>query len=227
MDSNFLDQFPLPEIASQQLKQQNRFANSLSDGVVDFVGHDKGVAYRFFNHLEYNKIQSQILGYEKFDSIEMIEWLIDRKNKPCEQVRFLPEELIRFNRDGEVVGGKYFESYKRFKDGLTAPGLSISKWGVLGDPEVATLAAYGIFSVEQFAALPRSKVDGKYPQEIIEAFDRAIQYVNGKDGRFEQEQTAQKLLEMSQHSAKQDVEIAELRKELLAKTKGKKKNEDN
>lgn len=222
MDSNFLDQFPLPEVASQQLRQQNRRANSLGDGVVDFAGHDQGVAYRFFNETEYRKEQSKILGYEKFENVEMIEWLIDRRNKPTEQVRFLPEELIRFDRDGEVVGGKYFESYKRFKDGLSAPGLLISKWGGLADTEVMTLAAYGIFSVEQFAAMPRGKIDGKFPIEILEAFERAIQYVNGKDARYESEQTAGKMLELAQANSKLESEMAELRKELLAKTKGKK-----
>lgn len=227
MDSNFLDQFPLPEIASQDLKRQQRFANNIGDGVVDFAGHDKGVAYRFFNHLEYNKEQSKILGYEKFDEVECVEWLIDRKNKPVEQVRFLPEELLRFDRDGEAVGGIYFESYKRFKDGLTAPGLSLSKWGVLGDAEVMTLVTGGIFSVEQFAALPRSKVEGRYPQDIVEAFERAIQFVNGKEGRHEQGQTAQKMLELSQANAKLENELAEIRKELLKQSKGKKKNEDN
>ena len=223
MDSNFLDQFPLPEVASQQLRQQQRTAQQLADGVVDFAGHDRGLAYRFFNHLEYNKSQSQILGYEKFDEVEMIEWLIDRKNKPCERVRLLPEELIRFDRDGEAVGGLYFESYKRFKEGLTAPGLSIAKWGVLADPEVATLSAHGIFSVEQFAAMPRSKIMGRFPQDIIDAFERAIQYVNGKDQRADNELAAQKVMELAQQNSKLESDVAELRQQLLDKTKGRKK----
>ena len=222
MDSNFLDQFPLPEIASQDLKRQQRFANNIGDGVVDFAGHDKGVAYRFFTHLDYAKEQSKILGYEKFNEVECIEWLIDRKNKPVEQVRFLPEELLRFDRDGEAVGGIYFDSYKRFKDGLTAPGLSLSKWGVLGDSEVMTLVSAGIFSVEQLASMPRGKIEGRYPQDIIDAFERAIQYVAGKEGRFEQGQTAEKLLELSQANAKLEKEIAELRKEQGAKGKRRK-----
>jgi hypothetical protein len=125
------------------------------------------------------------------------------------------------------VGGLYFESYKRFKDGLSAPGLSLAKWGVLPDVDVASLTHNGIFTVEQFAAMPRAKIEGKYPIEIIEAFDRAIQYVNGKNGRDESEATANKLLELAAQNAKLQQQLDELKGEKKKVLKGKKDVEEN
>jgi hypothetical protein len=192
-----LDNFILPAGASEAISKAKMRTVELDDGVSRLMtGHDGAMAYRFFIHAEHNKIKSEAAGYEVFDEYEMIEWLADRGHKPTEQVRFLPGELLSFNRDGEAVGGKYLESYRRFKEGKATPGTALAKWGILTDGEVASLSAAGIYTVEQFAAQPKDKIEGKYPQTFVDAYNRAKQYVNSRQMALEKEETVSKLQEL-------------------------------
>lgn len=216
MLGGFLEQFPLPEVAMEGIRRSNLQTNNLGEGVDIFLAHDKGVSYRFFNHADYDKEASKKLRYEKFNNIAMIEWYVDKKTKPTERVTQLPRELLSFDDEGNCIGGKYKDAYEAFLRGLNAPGLPLSKWGILDDAECATLAASGVFSVEQLAALPRSKVEGKYPSEIVEAFERAIQYVNGKTIRAENEKRDEEILKLKAESEAKDAAIKELQAQMAA-----------
>lgn len=188
-----------------------------------FLAHDKGTSYRFYIHPIYNAQKSKIAKYERFDDITMIEWFVDKRNKPVEQVRFLPPELLALDEEGRATGGRYAESYNRWLDGVKTPGLPLSKWGVLSDSDVATLSSGGVFSVEQFASMPRAKVTGKYHTEIIEAFERAIQYVAGKIATVDRDQHADEILALHKANAEKEQAIEELQmqmKALLSKKKG-------
>jgi hypothetical protein len=192
-----LNDFILPDGAMEAISKAKMRTVELDDGVSRLMtGHDGAMAYRFFIHAEHNKIKSEAAGYEVFDEYEMIEWLADRGHKPTEQVRFLPAELLSFNRDGEAVGGKYLESYRRFKEGKATPGTSLAKWGILSDGEVASLSAAGIYTVEQYAAQTKDKIEGRYPQTFVDAYNRAKQYVNSRQMVLEKEETASKLQEL-------------------------------
>lgn len=185
MNLDFLHQYNLPAEAVEQIKKMSLQSVQVGDGVTRYLAHDRGVAYRFFVHEQYNWLKSEETkkkgkNYAVFDSIEMIEWYKDKFCKPTERVKFLPPELIHITDDGEVYG-RFAESYKKWKEGLTAPGLPLNKWGLLSDSDIATLNHAGIFSVEGFAAQPRGKIEGKFPESIIDAFERAIQYVHGKE----------------------------------------------
>jgi hypothetical protein len=178
-----LDRVDIPSVAYDALKEQGRRAVELKDGVTYFAGHDQGVAYRFFIFQEKAEALSKIAGYPVVKPVEMVEWLRDRDHKPTERLTHLPPELLSFGDDGEVIGGQWADSYRRWKSGLDAPGMSLSKWGELSDNEVATFAEMGIFSVEQLAAVPRHKIDNRMPEEFTRALDNAIQWVAGKDVR--------------------------------------------
>lgn len=196
---NITDNYALPEVAVEAIRKQGLKEVQLDDGVNRLMsGHDKGVAFRFFISPAYNKLKSSLAGYEVYDDVEMIEWMIDRKNKPCELVRFLPPELLGFDRDGNCVGGRYRESYLNFKAGRNAPGLPLAKWGQLSDGEIASLASINVFTVEQLAEQPRSKFEGRMPQEFVDALDRAIQFVAGKEQRGIQAAHAEKMKELEQ-----------------------------
>lgn len=231
MESGFLDNFVLPEGAAEKIKSVGMSSQKLGEGVemMNF-GHDKGVAYRFFLHQLRNEVKSKIARLSIPDSIEMIEWMPDGFQKPTERVKFLPIELLEFEQiellkdgvpvldkegypvmvNGECIGGAYKATYDAWKKGLNAPGLALSRWGVLSDSSVFTLHEMKIFSVEQFAAQPRSKIE-RLPIELKEAFDQAIEYCNGKAGRDATSAMASELLELKQANAKRDAEIVELR----------------
>lgn len=227
-----LDNFPLPEIASQQLKAQiasgKRQIVEVADGVqIDTAGHDAGNSYRFFYHEEHNKRKSEIAGFEVCDLIEMIQWDVDRRHKPVERVHFLPVELLQFragepvvaghNPDGspifkpgplECVGGKYADSYRRWKAGLTHTGTTLEKWGILEREEIFTLKHEGIYTVEQFAAKSDNYMKSKFGKHsnFMEAFDRAKQYVAGREIRANTDRLTDELILVKEEAAKRDAE---------------------
>lgn len=218
-----LNGFPIPDVAREAFQKQGFQNSGLTEGVDMFLAHDKGTSYRFYIHPIYNKQKSTIAKYERFDDVIMIEWFVDKRNKPVEQVRFLPPELLALDEGGQPIGGKYAEAYGRWLSGVKTPGLPLSKWGVLSDSDVATLASGGVFSVEQFASLPRAKVVGKYHTEIIEAFERAIQYVAGKIQSVDRDALSDEMLALHKANSEKDRAIEELQaqmKALLSKKKG-------
>ena len=214
LTNGMLENFPLPEGALEAFKKQNYQSNSLGDGVDMFMAHDKGLSYRFYICPVKNEVKSKIAKYEIFDEIHMIEWFIDRKNKICERVRLLPEELLKFDEDGMCISGLYMKAYQNFLEGKNTPGLPLSKWGVLSDGDVATLASAGIFSVEQLAAQPKNKFAGKYHAEIIEGYERAIQHVSSKDARADATTHINELVKLQQELSKKDDALATLQEQM-------------
>lgn len=217
MLNGVLDNFVLPEVATQALAKFNVRASEIDSGVSRFIsGHDKGVAFRFFVHPEYNAAKSKAAKYEVFDEIEMIEWMADTKCKPVERVRLLPPELLSVDEFTGEPSGRYAEAYANFKKGLTAPGTPLTKWGILSDGEIATLNANQVWSVEQFAAMPRAKLEGKFPQEFHDYFERAVQFVNGKQGRADEMRRVEELLELQREKDRQARMIEELQAQVQA-----------
>lgn len=241
MENGFLEQFPLPEIAMEHMRrsgyQASQSVRTGTSGVDVMMAHDKGVAYRFYTHAEYNPVASRKLNYEKFNEQTLIEFIIDKDNKFPFRIHDLPDELLRFEQTheevptsdrkgtkfithyGECIGGLYKDSFDRFKAGLTAPGLPLSKWGVMTEGECATFAMAGVFSVEQLAAMPRSKIASKYPAAFVEYYERAVQYVNGKVRREDVAEHANKILalesekeSLAKQMAAMQVQLAELMK---------------
>lgn len=220
MLNGILDNFALPDVAQAALAKMGVRASEIDAGVSRFVsGHDNGVAFRFFVLTDYNATKSKAARYEVYDEIEMIEWLTDSKCKPTERVRLICQDaphLLSIDQYSGEATGKYAEAYDRFKKGLSAPGTSLVKWGVLSDGEIATLNANNVFSVEQFAAMPRSKVEGKFPKEFHEHFERAIQFVNGKQNRMEADKQADEILTLQQEKEKQARLIEQLQAQVQA-----------
>jgi hypothetical protein len=216
LENGLLDKFSLPEGAAEDLaKQAGVFMQPLQHGVQVMSGHDNGVAFRFFNNAEKNEIKSKAAKVPLYNNEDMIEWNKGKRNKPTEKVRFLPPEFLFIDEDGEVTGRPdVVIAYKRYKMGQSAPGTPLNKWGAMDDAQIKTLMDCGIFSVEQFAASPRSKIQGKFPQDIIDKFEEAIQYVNGQSGKFEVEAIAQKAVELEQRLAKKDQAIEELQQQV-------------
>lgn len=216
--NSVLDNFVLPDGAREDLMRAGGALQmrTVSDGVNVMSGHDNGVAFRFFEHAERNEAKSKAAKIAIFDKEDMIEWNKGKRNKPTEKVRFLPEGLLAISSEtGEILGGRadMVEAYKRYKAGLAAQGTPLTRWNALDASQVATLASAGIFSVEQFAASPRHKIEGVFPRDLCEKFEEAIQYVNGQQGRFDMEKLATENVALSQALEKQ----ADATRELLAK----------
>jgi len=179
---SILDNFELPEGVAEDMASKGLKLAEIEDGVSTLTsGHDQGLSIRFYEHQTYNKQKSDKAKYEVFDKLEMIEWFIDKNNKIPEQVKFLPEELLKFDSDGDCIGGRLMESYLRYKEGKATIGTPLRKWGVTTDNEIASLEAIGIFTVEQFAAYDKSRIESRYPESFSLAHTRAVQFVAGKD----------------------------------------------
>jgi hypothetical protein len=216
MLNELIDKFPLPDVAVRSLKEKQYGEDRLDDGVSVMSGHNKGVAYYFDTHQQYNPFKSEQAGYEVFDTIELIYTIRDRQNVIPERVNFLPHELLKFDQDGECVGGKYRESYLAWKAGKKAPGTKLATWGVLSDSHVATLHAQGIFSVEQFAECPRSKFESRYPVEFQEAHDRARQFLASRALREEADKNAQRFGSIESENEKLKAELKALQAQMAS-----------
>lgn len=213
MDNSLLDTFKFPEDTLDGIKKLNLKSANIEEGVSRFIsGHDQGVAYKFFIHPEYNAMKSKAGGYEVFDEIEMIEWYPDSKCRPTERVRLLPEALLHVDEFTGQVFGKYAEAYRNFKLGKAQAGTQLGKWGILSDGQIATLNANHVYTVEQFAAFPKAKIQSKFPSEFIDAWDRAQQFLASKEQRFEADKRASELAELAQKNTKLEAELNELRK---------------
>lgn len=213
--NGILDDFLLPEGAREDLMKAGVDMRSVGNGVAVMSGHDNGVAFRFFRHTEKNEAKSKPGKAPVMDSWDMVEWNKGKRNKPTERVRFLPPGLLHVDEDGEISGHPvWVESYKRFKQGLAAPGLPLTRWGALDDGQVGTLVAMGIFSVEQFAASPRTKIEGKFTKDIVDKYEEAIGWVATQEGRFEQETLAAENLKLQQGIAKRDAEMEMLKQQM-------------
>lgn len=215
---DILNNFALPDAAVNDLRKLGLSEQSLSDGVsLLSSGHDRGISYRFFVHEVRNPIKSETTGFPHYEKQDMIEWFKDDRNKPVEQVRLLPKELLSFDRfDGTCIGGLYKDAYLRFKQGLAAPGLALRRWNIIDEGSVRSLEELGIFTVEQFAAQPREKITTRFPKELQEAFQQAIEWVNGKDTREQAEKQGEQLMSVLNDNAKLSKEVEALRDQIQA-----------
>jgi hypothetical protein len=162
-------------------------------------------------------MKSKEAGYPVFDEVEMIQWLRDKRHKPTEQVRFLPEGLLEFNDEGECIAGQYREAYLRFRQGKTAPGMPLRRWDQLSISDVASLEAAHIFTVEQFAETPREKIEGKYPEQFILAHEQAIDWVRGSQLRESSLENAKELERQRDLNEQLLARVAELEKQTAPK----------
>lgn len=168
----------MPAVAAEHFAKNQVVQSEIDYGVsrIRPSGHTGGIAYRFYIHHIYNGKASADGDLAVHDDIEMIQFFKSKRSRPCEQVRFLPDELLRFNKSGHCIGGELKEAYLRWKAGEEAIGTPLGSWGVLTSGKVATLESIGIFTVEQFAERPREEIE-TYPESIVQAYERARIYV--------------------------------------------------
>lgn len=223
MDVNgILENYALPDGAKEDIMRaiSGLQMRNLEQGVSMMSGHDDGVPFVFYREDIKNEQKTKLAKVPMFDTVDMVMWLKSKFCKPNEQVRFLPEGLLHIDEEGNPSGKpNWVEAWKRYKEGLSAKGTPLDKWGQLDSSLVQTLVHSGVFSVEQFASIPASRIKGKYPIEIVNAHEQAIFWVNGQQGKFELEGLATKAMSLEQDIAKRDLMIERL-EERLAKLEG-------
>tara|TARA_R110000868_G_scaffold40127_1_gene138942 strand:+ start:308 stop:1030 length:723 start_codon:yes stop_codon:yes gene_type:complete len=200
MDLNLLEHFNLPAEAMTELSKRGLKMVEV-DGVSSMSGHDNGVAYKFLTIQVEHKVKSDILGYKKSEPVEHIQWFIDRKNKPMERVKELPENLLRFNRLGECVGGKYQESYLRFKEGAATPGTPLDRWKEANDSDVYSLTNSGIFTVEQLAEHTKDRIQDLFGGAFNELWQKAVGEVKANKDNSANEELLSQISELRQQLA--------------------------
>ncbi len=191
----------IPAFALETLQNKFEAVPTDSSGVTQYMGHDKGVAYRFFVHAEFNPIKSKAAKYEKFDEVEMVQWFNDQYNHPTEQVRFLPAELLSVDDYTGEVTGTMAEAYKNFKAGKAAPGTKLRAWGVMSDSDVASMEAARIYTIEQLAAQPEGKFGAKFGKDFDDQRKRAILFVAAKENRIDADRQGAEILDLQKVNA--------------------------
>lgn len=228
--NDLTSQFVFPEEARLDIAERGglRARGAPKLGVTQYeVGDfDKGIAYEFFVHQAKNDMASEEFDLELSDDVEMIRWIVTpRKHEPACRIVDLPPQLLKFrkvsqgkNIDGkllmklfrdekgelECTGGLYRESYMRWRQGISAPGLSLAKWGKLTDSEIKTLVNEGVFSVQQFASMSESRVR-MFPKNFQDRYKDAVHYTNAENPAVslsDIKRAADQLTEQKQENAK-------------------------
>jgi hypothetical protein len=211
MSEGIMDKFELPsnieEAGARETVNKLQF-KSIEQGVNVMSGHDKGVAYRFFTTEEFDggnsdsNIEAECV-LPLYNEHDAVEFLFSRKRRPVQFVKHLSRERIRFGADGEVIGGTMAEDYKRWKAGSGPQGTPLELWKEIGPGTLKTLQSQNIFTVEQFASMPREKVQDIFPKSIQVIFEHLVDYISGKEA-------AEVSAEYEEKVAQLEAQIAEL-----------------
>lgn len=232
MTNEMLKQFRFPQEAMTDFIEKDLSSKVISKGnggiAMEFevAGHDRGMAIRFFTHEVENKVLSEKFEMSIPDSIEMIEIIRDKKHKPVERVTMLPDQLLKFekqkfDKDGkklprQCIGGAYKEMYLNWKAGLNAPGLSLDRWAEATKADIFTLTAEGIFTVQQFASMDRTRVEGRFPPHLVELFNKAVRFVNAEQPVQDIRKYADQILALEQENSKKNDQLLAFAKKIEA-----------
>ena len=200
MEQGIMDNFSLPqnvEAAGAREAVNKLMFQNIGDNVAIMSGHEKGIPYRFFKTEVFNgrqpkegdppgmKYSDSNLEAEcvmpLYDDVDAVEFIYSRYRHPVQLVKHLNRERLRVGINGEILGGTMAEDYKRWKEGLGPKGTPLELWSEIGPGVLKTLKSQNIFTVEQFASMPREKVDDMFPLNIRLIFEHLVEYVSGKD----------------------------------------------
>lgn len=228
--NDFLNQFQFPPDAQDFINSGlvQKTINSGGGGSVStfqMSGHDKGVPFRFFLLPVEHKVKSELFDMEINDEIEMIEWFVTKDHKPVERVHMIGDGLLRFakeksidlegrvrmvvKRPFECTGGEFKEAYLTWKAGKESLGLPLERWE-LTLAQVKSFNSIGVFSVQQLASMPRNRVESM-PDDLKEAFERSIRWVNAQKPMQDVQKYADEMVELKRQIAKQAQENEALR----------------
>lgn len=180
-------------------------------------GNDADVGIRFFIHSEFRPAKSEIVGYDVWEDVEMIEFFVDKLTRIS---------LMVTNEHRR----KYAELYNRFKQGLGSSGTMISSWNQITPSERNMFEAQGIITVEQLAEVQDSRL-AALPYGTKEAREKAKKHVEAQSGKLNAEKYGDTILELQRKLAQVEArEAARLEAEEAKpskKTKGRpKKNKE-
>lgn len=176
-------------------------------------GNDADVGIRFFIHSEFRPAKSEIVGYDVWEDVEMIEFFVDKLTRIS---------LMVTNEHRR----KYAELYNRFKQGLGSSGTMISSWNQITPSERNMFEAQGIITVEQLAEVQDSRL-AALPYGTKEAREKAKRHVAAQSGKLDAEKYGETILTLQRKLAAMEAREAARLAEPAKKTKGRpKKNKE-
>lgn len=110
--------------------------------------------------------------------------------------------------------GAYAENYRRFELGLGTQGLPLSRWDKISLSQIKTLENEGIFTLQQLAALPLSRVEGRFPKDLIKVFNDACHAVNAENKKADITPFANEVLAVRQENSKLKDALEELKTQM-------------
>ena len=168
-------------------------------------------------HERVTALPAQLLKFRK----------IQRTNAAVEKLFYFdgsPQMTFERDENGNLIctGGLLKDSYLRWRSGLKNPGLKLEAWGRLSGAEVKTLHSQGVFTMEQFLAIPESEL-ARYPLEIQQRFEDAKKWKRTKDLEAPNEETPKlvKELEIMRREREEMFELVKSMKSELDTLKAK------
>jgi len=150
-------------------------------------GNDADVGIRFFIHPEFRPAKSEIMGYDVYEDLEMIEFYVDKLNR-------ITTMVTNEHRN------KYAELYNRFKQGLGSSGTMIQGWNQITPSERHMLEAQGIITVEQLAEVQDSRL-AALPFGTAAMREKAKRHVAAQSGKLDAEKYGDTILALQRKLA--------------------------
>lgn len=157
-------------------------------------GNDADIGIRFFIHAEFRPAKSEVMGYDVYEDIEMIEFYVDKLNRIAMMVT-------------NEHRAKYAELYNRFKQGLGSSGTMIQAWNQITPSERHMLEAQGIITVEQLAEVADSRL-AALPYGTAAMREKAKKHVAATSGKLEAEKYGDTILELQRKLASMEAREA-------------------
>jgi len=151
-------------------------------------GNEGDIGIRFFINPEFRPAKSEVMGYDVWEDVEMIEFYVDKLTRISQMVT---NEHRR----------KYADLYSRFKQGLGSSGTMISTWNQITPSERNMFEAQGFITVEQLAEVSDSRL-AALPYGTKEAREKAKKHVAAQSGKLDAEKYGDEILALKRQIEK-------------------------
>lgn len=180
-------------------KIPTNYENISAGATKAYVGISNGQPFRFFQDKVLNAKKSEEAGFEIYDDVDLIEFILDSKCK----------NVLRCDRHTWVAHPEVLADYRKWKEGKVSNLTDIESWTAISHAELGMLIACGFSTVEQIVEADQEKIDmlGLSGSQLRK---KAEQHVNSKKREVNKDSANEEILTLKNELKAKDSEVKEL-----------------